>query len=112
VLMLEPWWRNFFSNMATVQLDHRLLAWLLAFVVAWLWLRVQRSSAIGRARAAAHLLLALVLVQFALGVATLLTAVPIVLAAMHQAGAIAVFAAALLTLHALRAPTSRTEHIS
>ena len=27
--MLEPWWKNFFYNMATVQLDHRLVAWLL-----------------------------------------------------------------------------------
>ena len=23
ILMLEPWWRNFFWNMATVQFDHR-----------------------------------------------------------------------------------------
>ena len=30
IFMLEPWWRNFFWNMATVQFDHRAIAWLLA----------------------------------------------------------------------------------
>ena len=39
--MLEPWWLNFFNNMATVQLDHRLLAWLLLLLVPWLWWRVR-----------------------------------------------------------------------
>ncbi len=39
LFMLEPWWLNFFSNMATVQFDHRLLAWVLAFLVPWFWLR-------------------------------------------------------------------------
>ena len=29
--MVEPWWLNFFTNMALVQFDHRLLAWLLIF---------------------------------------------------------------------------------
>jgi cytochrome c oxidase assembly protein subunit 15 len=37
IFMLEPVWRNFFWNMATVQFDHRLLAWMLAFVVPVLW---------------------------------------------------------------------------
>ena len=28
IMMLVPWWKNFFYNMATVQFDHRLLAWI------------------------------------------------------------------------------------
>ena len=103
-MMLDPWWLNFFNNMATVQLDHRALAWLLLFLVPWLWLRVQRSPVSAWARKGAHLLLALLVVQFALGVATLLGAVPIALAAAHQGVATLVFAAALFTLHALREP--------
>ncbi len=94
--MLEPWWLNFLNNMATAQLDHRLLAWLLLALVPWLWWRVQRSDATARARIAAHLVLATVVAQFALGVATLLAAVPVALGAAHQGVATLVFAAALL----------------
>jgi cytochrome c oxidase assembly protein subunit 15 len=102
--LLEPWWLNFFNNMATVQLDHRLLAWLLLLLVPWLWWRVRQSEASTRARIASHLLLATLLAQFALGVWTLLAAVPVSLAAAHQGVATLVFAAALFTLHALRTP--------
>jgi cytochrome c oxidase assembly protein subunit 15 len=55
-----------------------------------------------RARAGGHLLLVLVAMQIALGIATLLLVVPIPLAAAHQAGAVLVFAAALNVAHALR----------
>jgi len=86
-----------------VQLDHRLLAGLLLFLVPWLWLRVRRSGASRAARLGADLLLGLVALQFGLGVATLLAVVPVGLAAAHQGVATLVFAAALYTAHALRA---------
>ncbi len=101
--MLEPWWLNFVNNMATVQLDHRLLAWLLLVLVPWLWLRVWHSGASRAARGGAAALLGLVALQFGLGVATLLAAVPVGLAAAHQGVATLVFVAALYTAHALRA---------
>jgi cytochrome c oxidase assembly protein subunit 15 len=102
MLMLEPWYLNLFSNIATVQFDHRLIAWLLAFLVPWFWARVRRSAAPRRARLAANLLLGALALQIALGIATLLNAVPVPLAAAHQAGALLVFTAALLAAHALR----------
>jgi cytochrome c oxidase assembly protein subunit 15 len=46
--------------------------------------------------------LILVVVQVALGISTLLLVVPVPLAALHQAGAVLVFAAALNVAHALR----------
>ncbi len=104
VLMLDPWWVNFTDNMATVQLGHRLLAWLLLALAPWLWLRVRRAGAGPAARLGAGALAGLVALQFALGVATLLAAVPVALAATHQGVATLVFAAALFTAHALRAP--------
>jgi len=39
MFVIDPWYLNFFNNIATVQFDHRLLAWLLAFVVPWFWVR-------------------------------------------------------------------------
>ncbi len=103
ILMLEPWWKNFFYNMATVQFDHRLLAWALAIVVPVLAWRVARTmTASRRARVGAYLLLAMLAVQVGLGVLTLVHVVPVPLAALHQAGAVLLFALALNLAHALR----------
>ncbi len=99
---IEPWWRNFFYNMATVQFDHRLLAYLLVLVTGWLWWRVFANNTSRRARySATGLALALVL-QFGLGIATLLNQVPVLLGVLHQGGAVIVFTGAILTAHALR----------
>src|SRR5262249_7427687 len=43
MFVIDPWYLNFFGNVATVQFDHRAIAWLLAFLVPWFWLRVRRS---------------------------------------------------------------------
>jgi cytochrome c oxidase assembly protein subunit 15 len=103
ILQLEPWWRNFFYNIATVQFDHRAVAWLLALTtpVVW-WKAVQLDVAPARVRLGAHLLLGMLAVQIALGILTLLHVVPLPLAAMHQAGALVLFALALHLAHALR----------
>ncbi|TMH16506.1 MAG: heme A synthase [Betaproteobacteria bacterium] len=103
LLLLEPWYRNFIDNMTTVQFDHRMLAWALAALVPWFAWRVHATPEVdARVRRAASFLLALLVVQIALGIATLLLVVPLPLAAAHQAGAVLVFAAALNASHALR----------
>lgn len=103
LLMLDPWWKNFFWNIATVQFDHRLVAYVLAIAAAALWWKIRRvDDAPPRARRAANLLLAMLALQIGLGIATLLLVVPLHLAATHQAGAVLVFAAALNVAHALR----------
>jgi cytochrome c oxidase assembly protein subunit 15 len=43
--ILDPWYLNFFNNMALVQFDHRLGAWLLAFLLPWFWWKI-RSAAV------------------------------------------------------------------
>ena len=50
----------------------------------------------------AHLMLAMLALQVALGITTLLLVVPLPLAAAHQAGAVLLFASALNLAHALR----------
>jgi cytochrome c oxidase assembly protein subunit 15 len=103
LFLIDPWWKNFFWNMATVQFDHRLTAYALAIAVPLLWWKVRADPALpARARAGAGVLLALLAAQIALGIATLLLVVPLPLAAAHQAGALLVFAAALNVAHALR----------
>jgi heme a synthase len=101
---LEPFVRNLTQNLAAVQFDHRLLATLtLACAIGLLCLTfLKRPPA--PAHAAILSLGALVAVQFALGVATLLLVVPIPLAAAHQANAVLVLTAGIVALHALRPP--------
>ena len=111
IMQIEPWYLNPLNNMATVQFDHRLIAWVLALLVPIFWWRVRRPGAPSiRSDAgvrqgpglAANLLLAMLIVQIALGIATLLLRVPVPLAAAHQAGAVLLFAAALNAAHSLR----------
>jgi cytochrome c oxidase assembly protein subunit 15 len=96
---------NFFNNMATVQFDHRLGAWLLAILAPWFWLCLQRSAASARAKWAGHALLLALAGQISLGIATLLTFVPepvIALAAAHQGGAMVLLGIVLWANHELR----------
>ena len=102
ILSLAPWYRNFADNMATVQFDHRAIAWLLALLIPAFWILVRSQAPPPRVRLALDLLLVALLLQLALGVATLLLVVPVPLAAAHQAGAVLLFAAALNAAHALR----------
>ncbi len=102
IFMLDPWYSNFFYNMATVQFDHRLFAWVLAVLVPLFWLKIMRSSAAGRVRMLAHALLAALVVQVTLGISTLLLAVPVALGAAHQGGALVVLTVAIALNHALR----------
>ena len=102
ILSLAPWYRNFADNMATVQFDHRAIAWLLALLIPVFWLFVRSQTTAVRVTLAANLLLAALLLQIVLGIATLLLVVPVPLAAAHQAGAVLLFAAALHAAHALR----------
>jgi cytochrome c oxidase assembly protein subunit 15 len=95
MFMLDPWWLNFFENIATVQFDHRLLAMTVILSVALLWLASLRHRLHGQLRAGLHVLMATVTLQVILGISTLLMHVPVPLAATHQAGALLVLTAVL-----------------
>lgn len=92
ILALEPWWENFLYNMATVQFVHRAFFWALLVLVGLAWWR-RRATLEGK------LLLAAFALQAALGISTLLSGVPIALAASHQGGAVLLLAAALWHAH-------------
>lgn len=99
---LDPWWSNLFSNMAIVQFNHRMIAWLLMLFVPAFWIAAGRVPMAPRTRLATHALLGMLLVQVALGISTLLLGVPIALAAAHQGGAVLLLSAALWNAHELR----------
>jgi cytochrome c oxidase assembly protein subunit 15 len=103
IFMLHPVWMNFFWNMATVQFDHRILAFVLGVVTLLLWWRLRTMPGLpSRIARGGNALLGMLALQIALGIATLLYVVPLPLAALHQAGALLTFALALNVAHALR----------
>jgi heme a synthase len=102
ILMLDPWWSNLFNNMATVQFNHRMIAWLLIVLVPAFWFAVRRLTLPSRVQVAAHHLLAMLAIQVTLGISTLLLAVPVAFGAAHQGGAVLLLAAALWTAHEVR----------
>ena len=99
IFLLDPWYLNFFSNMATVQFDHRLIAWLLAVLVPGFWWMTRNAGIAPRTRTLIVLLNCMLAVQIALGISTLLLMVPVPLAAAHQAGAVLLFSLALAVSH-------------
>jgi cytochrome c oxidase assembly protein subunit 15 len=89
----HPWWVNVFQNPGLVQFDHRIGAYLVAAGAVALFLAA-RTFKVAR-KISAHTLLAIVLLQIALGILTLLNQVPVALAALHQITAVVLFSAAI-----------------
>lgn len=91
-------------NLASVQFIHRTVAILLFSLVCFLWMKRKNTkfSLSIQQRNALNLALAVVLMQFALGVFTLLYAVPIWLGVLHQAGAFVLLGAVVYLLHRFR----------
>ena len=71
ILMLEPWWKNFFYNMATVQFDHRRSRGCSRSSCRCCGGACTGPGHAGARRTGAHLLLAMLAVQVALGIVTL-----------------------------------------
>jgi heme a synthase len=99
--LLRPLWRNFVDNLLVVQFQHRLVAYaLLGFAVAQA-IYALFAAAHGSARRRAISLAALIAGQAAIGITTLVLAVPIWAALPHQAFAMIVLGAAVAHAQAL-----------
>ncbi|MDB5478603.1 MAG: heme synthase [Alphaproteobacteria bacterium] len=97
IFFLSPAWKNFLENPAAVQFTHRVLGIATFLVIfsfaleAWQsrnWLLQRFGIALGL----------IVLLQLALGIATLLSRVDIILAAAHQANALVLLATTIAAL--------------
>ena len=99
----SPFWLNLFENIAAVQFNHRLLAVVTVLASLGLFLASRPAEIAPAARAAFTLIALTALLQFALGVATLLMVVPVWMGALHQAGAILLLTAVVWALYNLRA---------
>jgi cytochrome c oxidase assembly protein subunit 15 len=96
---MSPWWRSITEDPGTAQLLHRAGAGLITLLVFGLAWRAGHGPVMPM-RAA--LLLAAVLLQVGLGIATLMLVVPLPLAVAHQAGAVVLLSAALYFQHGVK----------
>jgi len=69
-----PLWRNLFENQATIQFNHRMLAYLLVVMAVFYWWRVR---SIRKIRAKSTMLLVLIAGQVLLGIWALMTYAPV-----------------------------------
>lgn len=97
--------RAAFEDPGTAQFHHRVLAMATLLAVVWLWVKARATAAAPRQMF--DLLLGAALAQVGLGIATLLTQVPVALGALHQALAFLVLALAVTTRHGLATPGIR-----
>jgi cytochrome c oxidase assembly protein subunit 15 len=91
---LEPWWLNLFETAATAQFAHRLGAYVLLAFAALHAVAAIRKQPGRRVATLAAVVVALIVAQAALGIATLLLVVPLWAALAHQWLAVVVLVAA------------------
>lgn len=99
----SPLIQNFAANVALVQFNHRLGAYLLLGLALWHVLAARRAMPGSRAAFRAHLIAGLILCQAALGIVTLLLAVPLWAGLAHQGFAIILLGLAALHVERARA---------
>ncbi|EGG23546.1 cytochrome c oxidase assembly protein [Cavenderia fasciculata] len=101
---IQPKWLNMFEHDVMAQFDHRLLAtttYVSVLTLAALASR-GRGGLTRRARLAFNSLAVMATVQVGLGIATLLTFVPVSLGASHQAGSLSLLSIAIWCVHEMK----------
>lgn len=96
---LEPVYLNFIEGRSGVQFVHRILAFVVVIVILMIWYKAKRMSLTTYQNHGINLLLAMVGLQFLLGVLTIMWAVPVWLGVAHQVGAFFLLSAMTFTLH-------------
>ncbi|MBO6558189.1 MAG: COX15/CtaA family protein [Pseudomonadales bacterium] len=99
-LMMSPFWLNFVENGVMIQFVHRWIGALLVLGILWFAFKARGTALFG----ASMILLGVTLVQFALGVTTLLYRVPVVLGSLHQAVACLMLLALVYCVYLSRRP--------
>ena len=94
----RPLWAAFFENPGLVQFMHRMLGYVVFAFGVVVWLR-GRQSAHAATRGAFYAVMAMLVAQVALGIATALTAAHLHVAITHQIGAVILWVLILRARH-------------
>lgn len=99
---LSPAWLNFVATQTGTQFAHRWLAKALVVLCLALWVWARRIDSSDAVRRGTTMVAVMALIQFGLGVATILTGAEIALATLHQTGAVLLLSTLVLTLRRAR----------
>lgn len=101
--IMTPWYMNILENVTTVQFIHRLSALVVALLIISLWIRTQYFNYAPAIKNSVNFLIIMLMIQISLGILTLLYHVPVLLASLHQAGAMVLFSISLYCLYRKKA---------
>lgn len=104
---LTPFWRNFFEDAGLVQFIHRTTGYVLFLFGLGLWITARRSAR-QATRFAINAAFAMLCVQMLIGIATVLYSAPVLLALLHQFGAVVLMTLILRARFLARYPLSQT----
>jgi len=96
-----------FVFVATIQFNHRLIAYLLCLMIPVFWFMSKRYPLVKSSKTMINLLFIMLVIQVGLGISTLLLVVPVGLGVMHQGGALILLTLAMLVNHELRQKSFR-----
>ncbi len=108
LLSLSPWYLNLVEHNLTVQFIHRILGWGLCMLIPGYWRYTRGFDLTLQQDFAITALMNIVIVQFLLGILTLLWVVPVWLGILHQAGAFVLLAAWVLSYFLISNVTENT----
>lgn len=94
-----PLWKNFVEGRSGVQFVHRYMAYAVVVMVLLIWHKTRNLALTLPQHTGIRLLVLLVVVQFILGIFTLLLHVPVILGVLHQVTAFFLLAAMTYVLH-------------
>ena len=100
-----PIWHAFFENPGLVQFIHRMSGYLLFAFGVVVWLRGRKSS-YQATQMAFHQMMAMMVVQMVLGIATVLTVAHVNVAITHQIGAVILWVLILRARHLSQYPVA------
>lgn len=97
-LSLRPVWRNFFENDGLVQFMHRMTGYALFLFAIFVYWRARRSAYVAT-RGTFGAMLAMMVLQMALGILTVMYSAPWHIAILHQLGAVVLWVLILMSRH-------------
>ena len=89
---------NFVNNPSGIQFVHRYIAYIVSALIIYLWIKSKKMNTDMETQKRFTFLFILVIIQFTLGILTLLMHVPVTLGVLHQLGALLLLLGFIYTL--------------
>jgi heme a synthase len=105
IYTMKPWWMSMFEDPITIQLNHRLFAYVMFFLISAFAIIGLRKAPSKPLKIGFIGLIVALLLQVTLGISTLLMHVPVSIAAAHQGGAVILLTVLLYVSYRLKGST-------